>query len=436
MNVKQILNTLTAALPASDLPDYDCNNGALLRVIDNASPCHFENALAAANDAGFVSFSQNELENNLYETLVRSDAVAHIYYCPAEKKLRLIADPNTVLFDPAPTPYAHRCEPKLWQFETDHTFIDCGMCFILQNADNSYFVIDSGHFLQPNDHRRIYRFLRERTPVCEKVVIAGWFFSHGHDDHVCQFMEFLNDRYKDVVIEKLYYNMICPYGRDSRFWKESNKKIAFDFEKAAEGSGIPIVKLHSGQRFYVRNLQIDVLCTHEDVYPNDFENYNDSSTVLMIETDGCRISIPGDAGGFESDVLTGRFTEKTLRCDVMQQAHHGHFGTSVEYYRMSNAKVVLFPTTQIKFEEELPNYEANRVAIELADEYHVSSNGTVEVPIPYVPETVRVLRDETFENFDRIQALWGYTYTDEYKQKLFDAYLRRSGLPPMDEIDP
>lgn len=434
--MKHILDILSAAVPSPVLPDYDCNNGALLRVIDNASAELFSRSLRNAEDAGFQPFAKNELEGNVYETLVRSDSVAHIYYIPSEKRLRLIADPNTTPFDPVPTAYERRCGTTLWQFETDHTFIDCGMCFILQNADNSFFMIDSGHYLQPNDHKRIYRFLRERTPAGENVVIAGWFFSHGHDDHVCQFMEFLKDGYKDVVIEKLYYNMIPPYGRDGHYWKESNKKIALDFEKAAESSGIPIVKLHSGQRFYVRNLQIDVLCTHEDVYPNDFENYNDSSTVLMIEADGCRISIPGDAGGYESDILTGRFTQETLRCDVMQQAHHGHFGTSAEYYRMSGAKVVLFPTTQIKFEEELPNYEANRVSIALADEVHISSNGTAQVPIPYVPGSVTVLPDETFENFDRIRALWGYTYTDEYKQALFDEFLRRSGLPPMEEIDP
>ena len=38
------------------------------------------------------------------------------------------------------------------------------MCYILRCADNSFFIIDGGHFLQPNDHKRIYRFLRERTP--------------------------------------------------------------------------------------------------------------------------------------------------------------------------------------------------------------------------------------------------------------------------------
>lgn len=431
-----ILDEICAALPASALPDYNCNNGAWMRVIDCDDPDVPEAAADAAKKAGFVPFAVSTLEKNRFETLVRDDALLHIYLCPDERKLRVIADPNTTTYDAQPVGFSRRCSCALWQFETDHTFIDCGMCFILRLADNSFFVIDSGHYLQPNDHLRLYRFLRERTPAGENVVIAGWFFSHAHDDHVCQFMKFLQDDFSDVTIEKLYYNMCEPDGRDSRFWKESNKKIMRDFEAAAERSGIPAVKLHAGQRFYVRNMRADVLCTHEDVYPGSLENYNDSSTVLMLEVDGCRISIPGDAGSMESDILIARYTAQTLRCDVMQQAHHGHFGTSVEYYRLSNAKVVLFPTTQIKFEEELPNYEANRIAIELAEECHVSSNGTVEIPLPYVPGTLKVLPDETFENFDRIRALWGYTYTDEYKQQLFDEFLRRSNLPPMSEIDP
>lgn len=432
----EILNAVCALFPPPVLADYPCNNGARMRVIADTDPQSMQIALEKSKENGFSLFAENHIENNRYVTLLRDDALLHIYYCPHERTLRVLADPNTTLYDAVPGACPRRCPSVFWQFETDHTYIDCGMCYILQLADYSFFIIDSGHYLQLNDHLRLYRFLRERTPAGENVVIAGWFFSHGHDDHVCQFIKFLQDGFLDVTIEKLYYNMTEPDGRDSRFWKESNKKIMRDFEIAAENSGIPIVKLHSGQRFYVRNMRADVLCTHEDVYPESLENYNDSSTVLMLEVDGSKISIPGDAGKNESDILTSRFTAETLRCDIMQQAHHGHMGTSAAYYRLSHANVVLFPTTQIKFEEELPRYEANRVAIALADEYHVSSNGTVEIPLPYIPGTLKLLPDETFENFDRIQALWGYTYTDTYKQSLFDEFLRRSNLPPMSEIDP
>lgn len=85
------------------------------------------------------------------------------------------------------------------------------------------FIIDGGHFLQPNDHKRIYRFLRERTPDGERAVISGWFFSHAHDDHVSQFVDFIREYGSAVDIEKLYYNDAPIDHRDNMSWGEANK---------------------------------------------------------------------------------------------------------------------------------------------------------------------------------------------------------------------
>lgn len=429
-----LLNALYNGKNAQE--DYDCANGAWMRLVDDAQMSDFCEVVRSAKELGFSQFAENTIENNVFVTLRNDDVQLHIYYCPNERKLRMVADPFSAPYETEKPNVQNLCPTTLWMFENDHSYIDCGMCFLIQCADYSFFVIDSGHFLQPNDHARIYRFMRERTPATQKVVIGGWFITHGHDDHVCQFIKFIQAKHHDVVIEKLYFNYVRDDCRDSRFWSESNKKIMRSFLHTALESGIPIVKLHAGQRFYVRDLCIDVLCTHEDVYPDSLENYNDSSTVLMISVANCKICIPGDAGAVESQILTTRFTADTLSCDVMQVAHHGHFGCSAEFYRTACAKIVLFPNTQIIFDEDWNRYEANQVACALADEYYISSNGTVEVPLPYSSETVKVLPDETFENFDRIHALWGYNYTDERKQQLFDEFLKRSGLPPMCEIEP
>lgn len=155
------------------------------------------------------------------------------------------------------------------------------------------FIIDSGHFLQPNDHKRIYRFLRERTPDGERTVIAGWFFSHAHDDHVSQFVDFIREYGSAVEIERLYYNDAPIDHRDSMSWGESNKKYIRRFEDCARSCNIPAVKLHTGQRFFVRNLRFDVLCTQEDVWPQSLENFNNTSCVLALEADGTRIIFPG-----------------------------------------------------------------------------------------------------------------------------------------------
>lgn len=309
------------------------------------------------------------------------------------------------------------------------------MCYILRCADNSFFIIDGGHFLQPNDHKRIYRFLRERTPDGEQTVISGWFFSHAHDDHVSQFVDFIREYGSAVEIERLYYNDAPIDHRDSMSWGEANKKYIRRFEECARSCGIPTVKLHTGQQFFVRNLRFDVLCTQEDVWPKSLENFNNTSCALALEADGTRIIFPGDAADVESDIMTARYTAKTLGCDIMQQSHHGHNGTSPEFYQMANAKTVMFPITKIKFDEEYPKQEANRVACSIAEEYFIASDGTVEFPLPYKVGSAKIYPDETFENFAAIKMLWGYDYPDEYKKQLFEEFLRRGGLPALDEIE-
>ncbi|MCR5484874.1 MAG: hypothetical protein K6F09_04705 [Clostridiales bacterium] len=436
MDIKKLLDSISVGISAVPLPDHDCNNGVLLRLFSPANESDMEKALENALSSGFSVYSENEIEHNRYVTLTKEKTFLHIYFIPSEKKLRLIADGFTLPFPKDKTDVARKAPVTLWMFETDHTYIDCGMCFVIRCADNSFFLIDSGHFLQLNDHKRLYRFLRERTPDGEKIVINGWFITHAHDDHVCKCIDFIAEKHSDVSVEAFYYNTVCPRGKYSEYWGEENIVYMEAFDDAAEKSGIPIVKLHSGQRLYIRGLTIDVLCTHEDVYPKSLEDYNNSSTVLMIEAEGCRICIPGDAGDREDECLMNRFGEKTLRCDVMQLAHHGHFGLSSGFYKAANAKIVLVPNTQVIFEKDLSSIEASRVALSLSDSHHIASNGTVEVPIPYSPDTVRVLPDETFENFDRIKALWGYEYTDEKKQELFEGFLKRSGLPDFKDIKP
>jgi hypothetical protein len=326
------------------------------------------------------------------------------------------------------TPSAAEGETKLWQFETDHTLIDCGMCYIIRCADGAFFIVDSAHFYSIHDNDRIYKFLRDRTPGGKKIVIAGWFITHGHVDHTAKFLDFLECNYgDDVVIEGIYHNIVPPSHPDSVYWMEADKNLAKKYLSAvASHTEIPMHKLHTGMEFCVRELCFTVLCTHEDVYPGSLANYNDSSSVLMLETRGTKVLFPGDAGDIESDILLSRYGD-ILKCDILQAAHHGHFGCSVKFYELARARVILFPTNQIRYEEEYRVYEANRRAVEIADELYISANGTVGFTLPYTPGTAEVFPDETFEDFDGVKDLWGYEYTDERKKELTDAFLARGG---------
>ena len=230
----------------------------------------------------------------------------------------------------------------------------------------------------------------------------------------------------DCVIDGIYYNFVAPGHKDESEWEESERAVRINFASLLKDHPeIKKYKLHSGQHFYINELEFYVLATHEDVYPNSMSNFNDTSTALMMTYAGTRVSFPGDGGRMISDIMTSRYSDE-LKCDIMQVSHHGHMGCRTEFYEKSNAKTALFPNTRIKLDEENEKLEENRRIIELADRYYVSSEGTVGLPLPYKAGSEIVYPDETTENFDGIFALWGYEYTDEFKEKVRSDFIKRN----------
>lgn len=404
---------------------YDCGKGCEMLLFENCTKADFELQCRMAENAGGRLYDCHELKNNIFKTYI-SEKLIHIYFCENEKKLRIIADPNKNLFKNSPEACPNTHPATLWQFEVDHSLIDCGMCYIVRCCDGSFFVIDSAHMYSVNDDKRIIEFLKNQNGG-KKPVVAGWFISHGHDDHVSKLNDIIDYHRDEIEIEAIYYNFPPSSHRDGHYWGECNHAITARFEKSLkENSDIKCINLHAGQHFYIRNLEFIVLCTHEDVYPNSVRDYNDSTTSLMMHVQGSKVLFPGDSSIESDKVIVPRWGDY-LKCDVVQVSHHGHTGTSTEFYRLAAAECALFAITDIKFDEELPRQEPNRVAIEIAKEYHIASNGTVEIPLPYKFGQTKIYPDETFEDFNGIYWLWTYEYTDEYKEKLYRDFLKRKG---------
>ncbi len=408
----------------SDEKTYNCGDGCVMNIYRNADIAEYNGYVEKLISDGFAVLQRNENCNNIC-TVLEKDTFINAYFTPCDKTVRITVGNNCSLsFNP--TVCNGVGETVFYGFENDRTLIDCGMCLMVQCPDNSFFVVDSGHYFQTNDNDRIHKFMRERTPDGEKIVINGWLVTHTHTDHISKLMDFVKYNCDDVIIEGFYMNLlgsnyvIEDYGREEKAADTKFKQMLEDL------SDIPKHKLHSGQRFYIRNLAFDVLCTHEDIYPEKIEDFNDSSLVVMLTAENTRIFIPGDASEKEDKVLKERYG-KGLKCDVVQISHHGHFGLSKETYEYLDADAVVFPVTRIKFDEEYPRYEANRRAIELANECFITADGTVKIPLPYKNGKSVQLNGETFEDFEKIKRLWGYDYTEEYKKELYEIFLQNGG---------
>ncbi len=403
---------------------YNSGNGNVLTLYREKTLSDYNEMLSAFREGGYVTVQNQTIEGLVSETLIKGKESISISFDSRAGEIRSVRDPFSAVLE---TGYrkAGKCPVRMWQFEVDHTLIDCGMCYIIQCTDYSFFVIDSAHFYSLNDDRRLYELLRKETPADMPVVISGWYLSHGHADHICKCLDFLM-QYKEVEVRGLYYNFVPDDHFSAESWLIADRKHTELFNRETEKmTHIPKYKLHAGQYFYVDCLRFDVLCTQEDVYPGALEDYNNSSLVVMMTVDGDKVSFPGDASGKESEILERRYNE-ALRCDIMQVSHHGHFGTSSEYYRRSDARVALFPVTEIKFDEEYPRIEANRVVCEIAKHTIIASRGTAMFTFPLEGSEILIYPDETNESFEGVYNLWNYEYSEEYKKKLTEEFEARN----------
>ena len=409
----------------ADEPVYDCRENCFMKLYRNADKTEYEKWISELENDGYTVLQKTELNKNLY-TCLMGEVQINAFFTPCDSILRVAVTENKRTPCFTPTTCEGNAETAFYGFESDQALIDCGMCLLVQCPDNSFFVVDSGHYMQFNDNDRIYKFMRERTPEGQKVVVNGWLLTHAHSDHISKFMDYLRYNCYDTVIEGVYSNLIPDTYYAHTEWTREEVMLSKKLFKMLAETKIPTYKIHTGQRFYIRNLMFDVLGTHEDIYPNKVEDYNDSSCMVMLTAEGSKVFIPGDASVKASVELEKRYAE-TLKCDVVQIAHHGHRGLSVKAYEYLNADVAVFPITRIKFDEEYPRMEANRRAIELAKVYYITSDGTVKIPLPMNLDTIEVLPDETFEDFGKINRLWQYSYTDERKAELYSMFTERGG---------
>lgn len=85
-------------------------------------------------------------------------------------------------------------------------------------------------------------------------------------------------------------------------------------------------KIHAGDEFTLADTVFTVLQTHEDSIGIRGDEvigaFNDMSTVMSVVFDGKKSLILGDIDERAESVLLSHYSEKTLKADVVQVAHH------------------------------------------------------------------------------------------------------------------
>ena len=373
---------------------YRSSGSAEVIRLDGASADDFSAYLELLVAAGHTVYDSRCIEDNRFATLTGGNLTVNLSWFPGTKTMRLVAEKRGPL-----CPLADVCEEKYDTLLTGIKGETCvaaeGMGYVIRLCDGSFCVIDGG--MGDPDHAdsdRLMGILDAQKPEGSgRPVIAAWIFTHLHGDHVGVFNCFSLDHANDVVLEKLIYNFPredeiaasdSPYMLDDSIYRWNQfKKNLRDFY-----SGVPVIKVHTGNRFVIRNARFDVLFALDDLYPQsilDGNGLNESSLLLKMTACGQTFLWTGDLGFIAADLVVREYT-RTLACDALQLAHHGWNGTAALYGAV-DPSYVLWP---VSFDTDLDRcLSAPRNAV-LRDspkvrQFIVTNRGTWTLKIPYAP---------------------------------------------------
>lgn len=379
---------------AYDVEKYEACRNLEVYIVENSNMKDYLVFQDNVLKAGGVKEQCNEIRDNIFATYSIEGKQLHVYYTGNDKKTRIIVDKESDLPIDSVVAMGQNC--SLYQFELDYRNIDCGMCYIFETGGGRFFIIDSAHMNSVNDHVRLYEFLKKINKNPKGIVIAGWLLTHGHQDHIVKFMDFVNAGYEDVIIESVYSGFPRTDIRGSESWKEEDKITMREFEQFNDSHNWKKIRLHTGQHQKIDELEMTVLFTFDDICEEPLEGYNDSSTVFIIEARGTKCIFLGDSNIRSSCEAVARFGH-SLKSDILQVAHHGINGSNVGIYYMIQAPTAMFPTAERYLSKRMDS-EANQAVKRLSSEIFVAAEGTYRFAMPYSVGNAAWIGKEIQEN--------------------------------------
>ena len=328
--------------------------------IENTTKDAYLSYRAELAENGFTLYTENELGGNLFATYTSADTMLHTYYTAYNNTVRIVSAPmgKTNLPPDVTKPEVVKThDSSITQmilnyydktYRNDGNF---GNCYVMVLDDGSLMIWDGGGSYSDGDVTRLWNLIQElgTKGADGKIKIAAWFITHEHGDHFWGTYKVLTEYASQIDLETVYCNVIAdemrPLEDAGGFWVEgsSMKQI-----QEAHGNRIKIVRVHTGQKFWVRNAQIEILYTPEDLYPHDikdFNDFNDSSIISRITVDGTTFLMQGDADKIASTIACSMYGE-SLKSDVCQIAHHGYGRTPEMFYHYADADLYMFPFSE------------------------------------------------------------------------------------------
>ena len=167
-----------------------------------------------------------------------------------------------------------------------------GHSYVVSLEDGSFVVVDGGNNYNDAPLRLyntlvgLYTKIYGTAPTTQSPIrIAAWYVTHSHGDHYGAFRAFLNTYGKNgsntVRLDYLIGNFpdrtaVYSVGGDTT--QMGTMSYIAGMQAMVQG-GFQLVKVYTGQKLYLANLEIETLMTFNDHAPFIIDNSNDTNTV-------------------------------------------------------------------------------------------------------------------------------------------------------------
>lgn len=385
-------DSLFAKLPSMEggtwLESRDMGEGAELLIYESDSDALFEAYGTALAADGFALYAENQIDNNLYATWTDEELTVSLIYLPDyDGTTRVVAEPKGPLPDQQPEEFEKVCEPAMAMVSADFDRKRRnGMCFVYRTSDGSFIIVDGG-FNDKACADAIYHTLTQMAPDPDNIVIAAWFISHAHGDHIGASFAFAENYGDQVTLESFIINF-----PSEDVFTSADANVQFVERYKANLRHYPdcrTVEAHPGQVFHIRDAVITMLYTWELYMANEqITWFNNTSLVFTMELGDSKIIQLGDCGPEESEILTRVYSGDTLDCDIAQVAHHGFLGTTVELNEKLTPDVVLWPTNQVNYKKS-KDVPANAV-FNAVENCYVAGQEVCMFELPFRADQVKI----------------------------------------------
>ena len=336
--------------------------------------------------AGYQLLCENSIENSLFKTFVNHTAGVTIYVAYNDYKheaayakddeydvdfakcIRVITAPlNSVtlpdagLLTPDPV-YSKVADSTVTQLPFTGKAV--GMGYVIRLEDGRFVVIDGGGVNSGGtEHDQIWNVLNAlyvdaygvSPSTAEPIVIAAWINTHSHWDHYYAFYQMLKKYGKTGLLRMEY--LLGNFPEEMGIFAVSGSTLLMGepatiskMQGFVKG-GFQYIKVHTGQKFYLANVTMEILMTYEDHNPRRICNSNDTCTIVRFSFENQNATAGqkpltaiflADAFRFQSRYLCAMYGSY-LQSDIVQLAHHGNIGCEKAVYEAISATTVLFP---------------------------------------------------------------------------------------------